>query len=41
MDNFPEILKIIRPIKEPNKKRFGRNLDGGYVLSQRIMDASN
>lgn len=40
MDKFAAILKDLRPVKEKNKIRLGRKWDGGYVLSRRILDAS-
>lgn len=41
MNTYPEILRMLHPVQEKGKRRFGRNWDGGYILSQRILDASD
>jgi len=41
MDIYADILYNLRPVKEPNKKRLGRKWDGGYILSQKILDSSD
>lgn len=41
MQVFEEIFRLLRPVKVSDKIRLGRNWDGGYILSQKMFQASD